>query len=300
VVAAFSGLTGIAASLIFAIILLNQSLHPSPPVQIAQNLNPENRNHLPVPDPAITNPAKTKARVSTNQASAPETAATKPDVEKPLPLDETRERETRRAIAGMLEQPHVRRIVIVTDVIDASDKVKQLIHQDGRLNPEFGRISICQEIVIDPERPEAVEVFAVPMDERDRRSFIGQLARSFPNLIEEIEETRPELVTQLTEVGQVALFRGTEAAPLVEPPHELRPYIAEKAEIPPPHIVETDARPELPKSPKDLSLGRNGGIAGRTEGAGSAQVVAHPPTDLKPGDRVTVLVWVVTRPSRRL
>ena len=137
----------------------------------------------------------------------------------PAPPGEVSEREDRRLDRPDARTAHVRRIVIVTDVIDASDQIRDLIQQDARQTPEFGRITICQNLVIDPDRPEAAEVFAVPMDEGGRRSFVERLQRMFPNLVEE-GRSNPELVTQLSEVGQVAIFRGTEAAPLGDPPFD--------------------------------------------------------------------------------
>jgi hypothetical protein len=300
VVAAFTGFATIAASLIFAIILVNHSLHesPRPAAIVADQPAPDLRPHLPIADSILPQPTIPQEPVSNDPVLVPQVAV-KAAPTNTGSLDDKRELDARRVIAGMLEQSHVRRIRIVTDVIDASDKVKNLIHQDGRMNPDFGRISICQEIVIDPDCPEAVEVFAVPMDERDRRAFVGQLAKAFPKLVEEAEETSPDLVMQLTEVGQVALFRGTEAAPLVDPPHDLRPFIANRAEIPQIHIVETDPRPAGPGRSEDSSNDR------KVE-APKGPVVAGPaPTlkssnEFKPGDRVTVLVWVVTRPARHL
>jgi hypothetical protein len=295
VLAAFSGLSAVAASLIFALIWLNHSLHET--VQTAQILPQpveQDRTHLLIAESVIPKFVGPPKLASKAPPSPPVLVAREPAISKTVTLNETRELDARRVIAGMLEQPHVRRIRIVTDVVDASDKVKNLIHKDGRLNPEFGRITICQDIVIDPEMADAVEVFAVPMDERDRRAFVGQLARSFPDLVEETEETRPELVTQLTEVGQVALFRGTEAAPLVDPPHDLRPFIANRVEVPEIQIVDSDPRPiTLDKTTQNPPP-----PVKKVETA--PQVVAKPSTELLPGDRVTVLVWVVTRPSRRL
>jgi hypothetical protein len=286
---AFSGVLGVAASLIFAIILLNHSLHESDQPQVvdqpAQNLRP----HLPAP---IARPADSTTIVASNEKPAtPGVVEPKVASSKPVLLDEPRELDARRSIAGMLEQPHVRRIRIVTDVLGASDKVKDLIDQDARKNPEFARITISEEIVIDPEFAESAEVFAVPMVERDRRAFVTQLSRSFPTMVEESDETSPDLVTQLTEVGQVALFSGTKAAPLVDPPHDLTPFIANRSETPKHHIFEGDLRPN------EIGQARDPGEDGKTV---SSKPDVKPSNELKPEDRVTVLVWVVTRPSRRL
>jgi hypothetical protein len=281
---AFSGVVGVAASLIFAIILLNHSLHEFDQPRVADQPAQKLRTHLSSP---IARPADSSTIVaSTDKPATPGVIEIKPVV-----LDEPRELDARQAIAGMLEQPHVRRIRIVTDVLGASDKVKDLIHQDARKNPEFARITISEEIVIDPELAEGAEVFAVPMVERDRRAFVTQLALAFPNLVEESDETSPDLVTQLTEVGQVALFTGTKAAPLVEPPHDLTPFIANRSELPKNHIFEGDLRPN------DIGRVRAPSESGKTV---SSKPVIKPSNELKPDDPVTVLVWVVNRPGRRL
>ncbi len=298
---AFSGFSGLAASLIFALILLNHSLHESdPPIAVAVQPVEDPRPHHPVADSKIPRPDASAELVSNPPSVISAPASPKITPVQRSGIDEAREVNARRAIAGMLEQSHVRRIRIITDVVDASAKVKHLIHQDGRLNPDFGQISICQEIVIDPECAEAVEVFAVPMDERDRRAFVGQLSEAFPNLVEESGEANPDLVTQLTEVGQVALYRGTEAAPLVDPPHDLRPYNAIQGEIAKNLIVESPVRPiETPRT-GELDQNRKAQVATAKAEPPVPADSSTPATQLKPGDRVTVLVWVVTRPARKI
>ncbi len=299
VIAAFSGFSAIAASLIFALILLNHSLHesdqPGPVVtQPTQNLRP----HQPAPDSILVPPVENPQLVANAAQPSPRPVVLPPAPALPGQADQTRELGARQTVAAMLEQSHVRRVRIVTDVLNAPEMVKNLIIDDGRLNPNFGQISICQEIVLDPDYPGTVVVFAVPMNERDRRAFVSQLAKPFPGLVEETEETRPDLVTDLTQVGQVALFRGTEAAPLVDPPHDLRPFIANRTEIAPIHIVDS-ARP--PITPDRRPVSGNDRPADTTQPVASPRdltVVAKPSAELKPDDPVTLLVWVVRPPPR--
>ena len=172
----FAGFSAIAASLILAQILLFQSTHPSPdrPIALVQPIEPAPapvpapRTHSIVPSVPDSVPAPASAKLVQNvKEFLPE-----PPVAPPVPPGEAAERDDRRVIGGILGRSHVRRIVIVTDVIDASEKVRALIAQGGRETPEFGRISIGQEIIIDPDHAEAAEVFAVPIDERGRRSFV--------------------------------------------------------------------------------------------------------------------------------
>jgi hypothetical protein len=259
----------------------------------------------------VSNPNPAPNAIVENHPS-PKTEVDPPIVVKsssPDPLVPSRElaqRDDRRVVDGILGRSHVRRILIVTDVIGAPETVKNLIAQEGRGTPEFGRISIRQEIVIDSDHAEAAEVFAVPIDERGRRSFVDRLRREFPNLIEE-GKSSPELVTQLTEVGQVAVYRGLRAAPLGDPPTDLPEYIANRQGEGDPVVIEADEgsiRPNLvdrpPARPVEVAHQPAGPPGPNPEGADS-DFVGPPDLDRKappkPGERVTLLVWV-TRPSR--
>jgi hypothetical protein len=303
-ISGFAGFSAIAATLLFALYRLNESLHPSAdrPIAIVQATDPAPapRTHIvepsaPEPIPALPSPVL----VLNEKDSSP-----KSPLDPPVPPSEAVERDSRQVISGILGRSHVRRIVIVTDVIDASERVKALIAKGGRETPEFGRISITQEIVIDPDHAEAAEVFAVPIDERGRRSFVERLQRSFPDLIEEGQST-PELVTQLTEVGHVAVFRGLKAAPLGDPPSDLPEFIANREGERNPFVFDAD-RPSLdfgqssrPGSIKRFQTVKADGGPG-SSGTGS-EFIGPPDVDRKappkPGERVTLLVWV-TRPSR--
>ena len=312
-VLAVSGFSAVAASLIFALILLNRSLHPSPerPIIAARDEQaPAPRPHPiepsdPAPITILPSPKLVDAGHSPRTSDALPEDVLAP-VGPPAPPGEVSEREDRRVIAKILERPHVRRVVIVTDDDDAPRKVEDLISQDARRTPEFGRITICQDLVIDPERAEAAEVFAVPMDERGRRAFVERLQRLFPDLVEE-GPSSPELVTQLSEVGQVALFRGAEAAPLGEPPSQIRSFVANRELEPPPLILGPDRGPPAPTrsgDPAPLSLvdSTAGGVVPPKDPKASPNFVGPPDLDgiagPRPGEPVTLLVWV-TRPPRR-
>ena len=311
---AFSGFSAIAASLIFALILLNHSLHPTDqPAVVAQGQeDPANRPH-PVVVPAnlkSTEPASKEPPLMARAGTTP----TPPTIDQPTlaasPVDEAKEQADRKSMARMLEREHVRRIVIVTDVIDAADRVNQLIHQDARKAPEYARVTICQDIVLDSGHAEAAEVFAVPMNERDRRSFVNRLSQQFPDLVEE-RDSRPELITRLSEVGQVAIFRGTEAAPLADPPTDVRQFIANRTVTVPDQIVQAPGTVGStgPRSGQTQSVEKTEG----PDSAGTVDVASNdpeaspsfigPPNPYRvappgPGDPITLIVWV-TRPPRR-
>ena len=227
---AFSTFSAMAASLIFALILLHQAAPTIPRTRpdVVQNIgnDPAHRTHPIQPSDPAPKPTEIVSTEPVYAGPSPESRPRRRDVlslgRDPALPDGAREQGYRRLISRMLERPRVRRIVIVTDIQDAPDLVQELIRDDARQTPEFGRISICQDIVVDADRAEPAEVFAVPMDGRVRRSFVDRLRRQFPGLVEE-GESKPELVTQLSEVGRVAVFRGTEAAPLGEPPLDVQP-----------------------------------------------------------------------------
>jgi hypothetical protein len=310
-----SGFSAIAASLIFALILLNHSLHPTELPNIATNRQqvPANQPQVAV-DPANPSPA-TAAQPTELASKRPPllpragTLPTPPTIDHPSLVaglvDEAKEQGNRKSMDRMLEREHVWRIVIVTDVFDGPDRVKQLIDQYARKTPEYARVKICQEIVLDSGHPEAAEVFAVPMDEQGRRAFVDKLGRQFPDLVEE-RDSRPELITKLSEVGQLAIFRGTEAAPLGDPPFEVRPFIASRTNNSPDHIVDATGAVD--------STGSAGGssssvekAAGRIPG-GQGSVASNDPSFVgprnpyrvappRPGDPITLIVWV-TRPPR--
>jgi len=174
-------------------------------------------------------------------------------------------------------------------VIDASSQIHNLIHDDARATPDFGRITLRTGLVVDPNQPGSAEVFVVSINEGGRDSFVTRLREKFHELKEEDEKRVPDLVTQLTEVGQVAVFQGTKASTLVAGPVDVRPM-----------AVRTS-----PGSGADqFSDQRTGSLVAsdspnppNDKTPGDANVFVGPPPRLKPGQPVTLVVWV-TRPGR--
>ena len=306
-VSGFAGFAAIAASLIFAMIRLNQSLHESPePIQVAQNEPspaPDRPHSIPDSDPISPAPALRPVPTVIDAPSPPPVPVREVPAAVAAPADP--DPDPRRLVGDILGRSHVRRIVIVTDLIEAPDRVQDLIARNGREAPEFGRISIRQAIDVDAEHAEPAEVFAVPIDERGRRSFVSQLQKAFPQLIEE-GRSRPELVAGLTRVGQVAVFRGLKAAPLGDPPTDLPGFIARREKEGAP-FVDEDHRPTAPVPPRDPAdrpahFARADGAAEGDPDDLDSEFVGPPDLERKapprPGERVTLLVWV-TRPGRR-
>jgi hypothetical protein len=290
---AVAGLSAMAASLLFALLLLHRATHDRlDQLDVAQQ-NPEveaPRTHLiPVPESDTdTNPTPSLPIVQ-NVAIPSPVQDPGPSLVERESAEEAREREDRLKITTMLENPEVRVILITTDVIDASGQIQTLIHDDARATPDFGRISLRTGLVVDPKRPGSAEVFVVSINEGGRESFVSRLREKFHELKEEDESRVPDLVTQLTEVGQVAIYQGTRASPLVAGPVEPRPFAVRTASGPAGDtysdprtgsMVGSDSpRPVNDRTPVD------------------AKAFVGPPPRLKPVDPVTLVVWV-TRPGR--
>ena len=109
-------------------------------------------------------------------------------------------------------------MLIVTDIVGghADRQVGELLEKTPRRTASFGRITVSQGIVIDPDHPGEATVFAVVMDDRELKTFQGELEQSFPSAVEE-SGPRPEVVTQLAEIGQVSILPGTTVADVLLP-----------------------------------------------------------------------------------
>lgn len=204
------GFGSLAAGLITALVFLHRATHdlrrpdrPEPAPLVAQPIRTP-----PEPAPSVVGPpllarlepARTDPRPQTEPAAPP------PAVREALEAPD-RERRDRERIAGMLERPDVHRVLIVTDVIDAGERVRALLQRDARKSPDFGRITVTEGIVIDPRHPGAAEVFTLVLDRRECEPLVGKLARAFPKVVVE-PRPDPGMLTQVAEVGQAAILPG--------------------------------------------------------------------------------------------
>ncbi len=198
----------------------------------------------------------------------------------------------------MLGHRKVFRALIVADVFDqASRDVRSIIEHDALREPEFGRITLAQGIVIDPDHPGEAEVYSVVMDEPSLRPFLDQLRAKFPG-VELHAETEPALVTQLTEVGQVAVFADVRPARLGSPPREIpgsSPPRRGQEPHPAPAVAQFDPtqppagrfagdpldRARLPTRP---TRGRTSSATAARSARRPAQDAHHPPDQHRTGD----------------
>jgi hypothetical protein len=125
---------------------------------------------------------------------------------------------TAQKIRAMLDNPRLRRIFIVTDVIGGGtpDQIESLVQKTPRTDAAYGRITISQGIVIDPLHPKEATVFALVMNDQELQHFQKKLEQSFPERVE-AAEADPIVVAQLGDVGRVSVLPGTPASSVVIP-----------------------------------------------------------------------------------
>jgi len=244
---------------------------------------------------------------------------------------ERRAEHDRNRVRDLLDNPNLRRILIVVDEIGgtARDRVESIVRKAPRIDSSFGRISVAQGITIDPRYPGEAIVFAVVMSDDELRRFKGELSQEFPDSVEDVA-AEPTVVTQLSGIGQVAMLSGTPAADLHAPPDAAAAPLAAMriparpktpAVLPDPEfsnmtVVETtdpivspvgsatDANTKLelrrpPHEPRGLASTPPTGPIARS----NAAKVEPPAVNIRPGtpsdDRSIVLVWVTNRERRR-
>jgi hypothetical protein len=142
-------------------------------------------------------PVEVTAELPANPWAEPQAREARPDSER---------------IRRMLENPGLHRVFVVADVIggDADRQVGEFIDRTPRRHASYGRITVTQAITIDPEHPGRATVYAVLMDDLEVAELRAQLNRTFAGVKE--SEPRHELMTQLADVGQVAVLPGTPVA----------------------------------------------------------------------------------------
>lgn len=197
----------------------------APPVVAAQG--PEPAPGSPQQPPIVAENAETD---QSRAAEAPERTA--PVAVRVAARDDDPEAKTREDAQAhtrkLLDSPNLRRVYIVTDVIggDAAGRLDALLRQTPRHEPRYARITVCHEIVIDPKHPDDATVFALVLNDRELRQFQAHLKETFPQTVEE-SFAEPSVVTQLADIGQVAVLSGI-AAPEVTIPPGIPPLMASR------------------------------------------------------------------------
>lgn len=312
------GMGSVAASLLVALFLLYRPLHddPGPALFADGNAAPaQNLPHTSVSTATSPAASRVEAPAIASKPPAPRTLRTQANVPAQASIlsvgkasgvggpDPARPGQ----VDAMLGHRKVLRALIVTDVLDrTSEQVRTLIEQDAAREPEFGRITLAQGIVIDPDQPGQAEVYSVVMSQASTEPFLRQLARAFPDVRIE-PEAAPATVSHLTEVGQVAVFSGVRPAPLGAPPDGISQWVAAKGAAaagyfpPPAPLLDPLQGGELVTSARraPVSLARGTAKKAQDELSAAEADVAQEP-GLGPDDEpVTVLVWVARQPRPR-
>jgi hypothetical protein len=224
-----------------------------------------------------------------------------PTTELPKPLGPVADpaEEGRQRVFEILDRPGMTLILVVTEVIDptAGNRVHSLLRDSARKEVDFGRLTIPQGIVIDPEHPNHADVFAVDMDEPEREQFLSKVAHEFDSATHPatVQYTGlvsdPRLATQLAQIGDIVVGKGHPAAGLIphpDPMLALKPSGSRDVTISPKGIV--------PDSPNRNANGD------KARPAPSRQLVSE---DANPKAQLVsrpapVLVWVTSNQPSRL
>ncbi len=311
-----------AASVVFALILTHRTggLNPGRPAAVAgpgsaAAVPPATRASAVVPTRAIATALVDLEDEDEHPPAPPGLGPAYDPTEAP-----------RRQVFGWTSRPGLRRVLIVLDVMDptAGDRVNALLVESARKSPEFGRLTLAEGIVIDPEYPGGAEVFAALMDDSEREQFVGRASREFTGdglqvaTIIDSPALDPGLGLRLAQVDALSVGTGRRAAGLVDPPAAR--IAAQASHLDRPLTVDAPPDPPFPGVPGGDMIGlRHDAVLPKelthpsprpATAHPSAKVVTAPaadPTSPAPRPRAApargpVLVWVTARspsPSRR-
>ena len=326
--ASLVGVASVAASLMLALILLHGKLHDNSMPWLFAAVNPDSpRTHssgsldlAAAAAPARTQPAATPSPVVVANHAGDMTPARSKTASPPVtprPAEpavfENPEPVRFAQVDAMLGHRKVFRALIVADGLQqAAQTVQSLIEADTAREPDFSRITLARGIVIDPDQPGEAEVYSMVVDEPSLRPFLARLRLAFPSMTL-ADETEPALVTQLTEVGQVAVFSDVRPSRLNTPPREVQALVATKGTTAHEPLLLSAAGPFDAKPPRPDELANSVEVTDQrvskpdvarsgTVRSPSIRPVA-PPTTIAPiapiarhPEPVTVLVWVTRTP----
>ena len=206
-------------------------------------------------------------------------------------------REESRRLTHLLDGPGLRRILIVTEAMDpkTAPRIDAMFRETSRKQPEFARLTVAPEIVLDPDHPRRAEVFVAVMDAKEREEFLVKLrSAGYPILEEPI--TPPGLGTQLADLGGIGIGSGPRAAGLLDVGPNQASLMTFKTEDASRNVVGVAGGTALPSPVGSPATSRN-----------PAPVPASPVTtrgdDRQPTGVVSapvaepVLVWITSGPA---
>lgn len=204
--ARLGGFAAVAAALVVAVVVGFRGPAPNQP------RTPALISNHPIVSPVVER-SRPVVVASTN---------TSPDrlLDTPPGREERQGDQDRERVRRLLDSKNLHKAIYVTDVIggDASRRVGELLEKSPRRYATFSKLTVTHEILFDPKHPGRATVFVVVMDEGELRRLQDRLSESFPDRYEE-GTPRPEFVTQLADVGQIAVLPGIPVADVFFP-HE--------------------------------------------------------------------------------
>lgn len=238
------------------------------------------------PSPKVGSQTEADQKSMSAPIDAVQSAANAP-VSVPLKKESVQSRQNRPAaprdrLQPLLDSPKLRHVFLVADQIKgaSSEKISGLIEQTVR--DDFFSITVAQGIVIDPDHPAQSKVFAFTIDESELEHFRTRLNAAINARSEEIDAS-PELVTQLTEIGEVRAYSPPAVGEIVIPRSDVA-LKTKPSEIPPNsepvnHVADapvldspaTDLQPRTSRSKPSIEIRKNsdGFLRAKTEALAS-------------------------------
>lgn len=164
------------------------------------------------PSPPTAEPTTPAAIVAiANRDTAPMHARPRSPVPSKAERQAGKDQET---LTGVLDRPGVRRILLYVDSLDSRtlDHVESALQKTHRTHPFRARQRVAQSIVIDPTQPNEAVVYTVVLTEPERATLEANLDESLSIVTESDDRPTPELLTRLTEVGELRIM-DSPAAP---------------------------------------------------------------------------------------
>jgi len=178
----------------------------------------------PQPRPDAVDPSGVRRPAPTDglafqPTATPDGPTTRPvTAEYPLPAHELRHAQDQLAVRDLLDHEHLGPVFKVTasPALNPVRQVDDLLAQTSMRQAGYGRLAVSQEVAIDPEHPGDATVFVVVLDDGELGRLRSKLLEVFQDAVRE-SKGRPEVVTQLADVGPADLRPGVAVADLLVP-----------------------------------------------------------------------------------
>lgn len=125
--------------------------------------------------------------------------------------------ESARNLRRLFDAPYVHKVFVVSDALgDADGKVGAVFERTPRRRADFGRMTVVQDVVVDPEHPGRASVYIAVVDDRELAELYDRVRQALPASTVTEAGPRPELFARLADAGPLAVLSGTPVAELVD------------------------------------------------------------------------------------